>query len=136
MVESGVFEVHSHTHTHTKFWRNQISAFDTSQSICRDVATSLQILRNRYKHDIQLAWPWGYFRKEWLSEIGNMGVKICHTMRPGTNFPGCDLRMIRRLNEDALSLKKQRRFSAAALPLIGLGLNAASNILGTLRSRP
>lgn len=136
MVESGVFEVHSHTHTHTKLWGNEISTFDTCQSICRDVATSLQILRSRYQHDIQLAWPWGYFRKEWLSEISKMGVKICHTMRPGTNFPGCDLRVIRRLNEDSLSSRKQQRFSAAASPLIGRGFNTVSTIVGALRNRP
>lgn len=136
MVESGVFEVHSHTHTHTRFWEGEKSEYDTLQAIGQDVATSLQILRNRYSHDIQLAWPWGYFRKEWLGEITKMGVKVCHTMRPGTNFPGCDLQLIRRLGEDSLSLKKQWRFSAAASPWMGHGLNTASVVWGTLRNRP
>ena len=136
MVASGVFEVHSHTHTHTQFWADERSESNTLDAICQDIAVSMKILRNRYSHDIQLAWPWGYFRQGWLAEIAGMGVKVCHTMRPGTNFPGCDLRQIRRLGEDSLSLKKQLLFSAASSRWAGRGLNVASDVWRTLRNRP
>ena len=135
MVASGVFEVHSHTHTHTQFWAGEKLESNTLDAVCHDIAVSLKILRNRYSHDIQLAWPWGYFRTEWLAEIAGMGIKVCHTMCPGTNFPGCDLRRIRRLGEDSLSLKKQLLFSAASSPWAGRGLNATSAVWRTLRNQ-
>lgn len=136
MAASGVFEVHSHTHTHTQFWAEEKSDSSTFEKICQDVAASLKILRDRYSHDIQLAWPWGYFRSNWLVEIASMGVKVCHTMRPGTNFPGCDLQRIRRLGEDSLLLRKQLLFSAACSPWAGRGLNAGSVVWNTLHNRP
>jgi len=136
MVDSGVFDVHSHTHTHTRFWAGEKSESDTFQAIGQDVATSLKILRDRYSHDIQLAWPWGYFRKEWLGEITKMGVKVCHTMRPGTNYPGCDLQRVRRLSESALTLRNPLLFETAASPLMGRGLNACATVWGRLRHRP
>ena len=136
MVESGVFDVHSHTHTHTRFWLNEISETETARAIYNDVFKSLQILQGRYSHDIQLAWPWGYFRKEWLGKIAKMGIKVCHSMRPGTNYPGCDLQLVRRLNESALTLRNQLLFEAAASPLMGRGLNACATVWGQLRHRP
>jgi hypothetical protein len=136
MVESGVFDVHSHTHTHTKFWLNESSETETIDAICNDVSKSIKILKGRYSHDIQLAWPWGYFRKEWLAEIAGMGVKVCYTMRPGTNFQGCDLRLIRRLGDNSLSLSGKLLLDAASSPWLGRGLNAASAVWGMLRNRP
>lgn len=136
MVESGVFEVHSHTHTHAKFWLSEPSEAETADAIFKDVATSLRILRSRYSNDIQLAWPWGYFRKAWLSEIANMGIKVCYTMRPGTNYPGCDLQLVRRLGDDVLALNKQLLFQASVSPLMGCGLNTCATVWGRLKNRP
>jgi peptidoglycan/xylan/chitin deacetylase (PgdA/CDA1 family) len=136
MVESGVFEVHSHTHSHTKFWLNETSGAETAREIIDDIATSLHILRSKYSNDIQLAWPWGYFRKEWLSEITKMGINVCYTMRPGTNYPGCDFQFVRRLGDNAFALDKQLLFEAATSPLMGYGLNLCATAWGRLRGRP
>ncbi len=136
MVESGVFEVHSHTHSHTKFWLNETSEAETADAILKDVATSLRILQSRYSNDIHLAWPWGYFRKAWLSEIASMGIKVCYTMRPGTNYPGCDLQFVRRLGDHALAFDRQLLFETATSPLLGHGLNLCATAWGRLRGRP
>lgn len=137
MVASGVFEVHSHTHTHTRLWNGETSASETKISVCEDVAVSLQILRGRgYSHEIQLAWPWGYFRLDWLDEMAAMGITMCYTTRPGTNFPGCKTSLIRRLGGNSITSDGGRLFFAACSPLIGRGLNAASSAWGGIRGRP
>jgi peptidoglycan/xylan/chitin deacetylase (PgdA/CDA1 family) len=136
MVNSGVFEVHSHTHSHARCWVDEVSAEITRSVVKEDIATSLEILRQRgYQHELQLAWPWGYFRKEWLDDATAMGVNVSYTMRPGTNFPGCDRRMIRRLAGERLATRTPL-FFAASTPIVGSALNGAANTWGKLRGRP
>lgn len=135
MVTSGVFEVHSHTHSHAPLWVGEHSAVETRRAIYNDVAASIESLRNRgYTHEIQLAWPWGYFRPEWLDDLEALGVRVCYTMRPGTNFPGADPRLIRRLSEEKFSSNKL--LTAACSPFFGVALNAVSRVWGGLRGRP
>ena len=135
MVALGVFDVHSHTHTHTRFWLNEVDAIQTQEKILEDVAKSLDILRTRYANDIQLAWPWGYFRSSWLPSICDLGVTVCHTMRPGTNFPAANLQTIRRFDAEVLGQKPLNYFKTASHPWAGHVLNAAASAWGTVRGR-
>ena len=135
MVASGVFDVHSHTHTHTQFWLNEVSAVQTQEKMLEDVSKSLDILRAKYSHDVQLAWPWGYFRSSWLPGISELAVSVCHTMRPGTNFAGSDQQTVRRLNENTLTKYGKSLFRAASHPLLGPVFNAGASAWGTLRGR-
>ena len=65
MVESGIFEIHSHTHTHDFSWI-QAPSEEARRMVQQDIATSVQTLRDRgYAHELHLAWPWRYFRKDW-----------------------------------------------------------------------
>jgi peptidoglycan/xylan/chitin deacetylase (PgdA/CDA1 family) len=137
MVASGVFEVHTHTHTHTRFWVGEQSAAATKLAVCQDIAASIKTLRDRgYQHELQLAWPWGYFRQDWLADVAAMGINTCYTMRPGTNYPGDDLSVIRRINGDSISKDFQFPFSLARSGPMGRALNGVANVWGGLRGRP
>jgi hypothetical protein len=138
MVNRGVFEIHTHTHTHTHtpFWMGEHSAAETRLAIHEDVSLSIQALLGQgYEHEIQIAWPWAYFRPEWLADMTTLGINICHTMRPGTNFPNCDTSRIRRLGPEHICSNSRLLFSAATSSFIGRGLNTASRVWGGLRGR-
>jgi peptidoglycan/xylan/chitin deacetylase (PgdA/CDA1 family) len=136
MTDSGLFEVHSHTHSHDPSWVNNSSA-NIRQVVRQDVSRSVQILRDRgYKHEIHLAWPWGYFRQEWLDDLGALGIKFSYTMRPGTNYPGCDTRKIMRLVGEKPSDYLKRLCSVGSSPVLGRALNSASRTWSAMRGRP
>lgn len=133
MTDSGIFEVHSHTHSHDYSWINN-SSTNMRQIVHEDIATSLQTLRNRgYKHEIHLAWPWGYFRQEWLDDLPTLGIKFSYTSRQGTNYPGCDVTRILRVNGEKSSDYVKCLCSAGSSPLFGKALNSASRMWSAMR---
>jgi len=136
MVDSGTFELHSHTHSHDRSWVNNSSA-DIRQIVRQDVTKSIQTLRDQgYKHGIHLAWPWGYFRQEWLDDLGALGIKFSYTMRPGTNYPDCDTRKIMRLSGEKPFDYLKRLCSVGSSPMFGRALNSASRTWSVMRGRP
>ena len=135
MVDSGIFELHSHTHSHDPSWINSSSA-NIRQIVQQDIATSVQTLRDQgYKHEIHLAWPWGYFRQEWLDDLAVLGIRFSYTMRPGTNYPGCDTGKIMRLGGEKSPDYLKRLCSAGSSPIFGRALNSASRTWSVMRGR-
>lgn len=136
MAESGIFELHSHTHSHDSSWINSSSP-NIRQVVQQDIATSVQTLRDRgYRHEIHLAWPWGYFRQEWLNDLSMLGIKFSYTMRPGTNYPGCDTKTIMRLSGEKSPEYLKRLCSVGSSPTFGGALNSASRVWSAMRGRP
>jgi peptidoglycan/xylan/chitin deacetylase (PgdA/CDA1 family) len=136
MVDSGIFEVHSHTHSHNSSWLHNPSE-ETRLLVHQDIATSVQTLRDRgYTNETHLAWPWGYFRKKWLEDLSAVGVRYSYTMRPGTNYPCCDTKMIKRLNGERRLANLEILCSLGSSRIHGRMLNVASNIWSAALYRP
>ncbi|SEL55963.1 polysaccharide deacetylase family protein [Nitrosovibrio tenuis] len=136
MVDSGIFELHSHTHSHDSSWINSSSA-NIRQVVQQDIAISVQTLRDQgYTHEIHLAWPWGYFRQEWLDDLSALGIRFSYTTQPGTNYPGCDIRKIMRLSGEKPFDYIKRLCSVGSSPALGRALNSASRTWSAMRGRP
>jgi len=135
MTDSGIFEIHSHTHSHDPSWITSSSA-NIRQTVSTDIATSLQTLKDRgYKHEIHIAWPWGYFRQEWLDDLSLLGIRFSYTTQPGTNYPGCDIRRIMRVSGEKSPDYVKCLCSAGASPLLGRAVNSASRMRSAMRGR-
>lgn len=136
MVGSGIFEIHSHTHTHDFSWI-QAPFEEARRTVQWDIATSIQTLRDRgYAHELHLAWPWGYFRKDWLDDLSSLGIRYSYTMRPGTNYPYCDTKKIMRLRGEMHVANLELLCSAGSSPVYGKMLNGASRIWSAARNKP
>lgn len=133
MSDSGLFEIHSHTHSHRQFWLGS----DVKKEVTDDIAASIEALRDHgFVHSMQLAWPWGYFRPEWLDEETAPGVVAMHTARPGTNFAGQGTKLIRRMAGERLTSNLSLKFFLLENPVAGRCVNAALGVWGYVRRRP
>lgn len=134
MIDSGIFEIHSHTHSHIRPWRTERCGAETKQAILQDIASSIKTLRDRgHAHELHLAWPWGYFRQDWLDDVLAMGINCFHGTHPGINYPGCDLTAIRRLNGSQLSSSFPVYFSMTSPRIVGKALNTIWDVWAMLR---
>lgn len=137
LSDSGTFDIHSHSHTHDSSWRQQTPGENIREVVRQDIATSVRTLREQgYLHDLHLAWPWGYFRNEWLEDLPPLGINHIHTTRPGTNFAGCDTRTIARLNAHREMKMLTSLCTMGSSPVCGKMLNGASQVWRYLRNHP
>ena len=129
MSDSGLFEIHTHTHSHRRFWLDAQSASETRRMVYQDVATSIDVLRGQgFVHPLQLAWPWGYFKDDWLDDIAALGVTGIHTTQLGTNFPGQGSQTIRRVGGEKLNSSISLKLSLLSTPVVGKFFNSGLSL--------
>jgi len=92
MSEEGVFEIGSHTHTHKNFdkaarYPDIVQELQRSASVIKE---ELGIL------PVSLAWPWGYYEKDFPARAAECGYKLVFTTRGGSNCKGTDPLAIKR----------------------------------------
>jgi peptidoglycan/xylan/chitin deacetylase (PgdA/CDA1 family) len=81
MIESGVFEVGSHTHTHRKFDKN-----GKYENLKRELEISRDIIKQKLGVVPRtLAWPWGQYEPDYIETAKNAGYKMCFTTKSGKN---------------------------------------------------
>ena len=136
MSESGLFEIHTHTHSHKRYWQDSQSSLDVKKNIIDDIATSIDELKKHgYTHPMHLAWPWGYFRHDWLDDAAVLGVVAMYTVRPGTNFTWQSNKFIRRIAGERLNSHLALKIFILGNPVAGICLNVAASVWGYIRGR-
>jgi peptidoglycan/xylan/chitin deacetylase (PgdA/CDA1 family) len=133
MVDSGAFELHSHTHSHLMWWERSSDPAECWANLSGDIAESLRALRERgFQGPIHLAWPWGHYRQAWIEPARQLGITALYTIRKLTNRSGDGLGAIRRIDV----VGPARRHFDLAVSLASNGYSGPLlNGLFSLRSR-
>ncbi len=87
MSESGFIEFGSHTVSHKDFKKEN----EYRTGIGYELSESKKVIEDALgKECYQMAWPWGYYKKEWLKSLENCGYKLAYLYSPGPNSEGSD----------------------------------------------
>jgi peptidoglycan/xylan/chitin deacetylase (PgdA/CDA1 family) len=100
MTESKVFEVGSHTHTHKNYDKKAgYKNLEEELEISRDL-----IVENLGVKFLTVAWPWGFWQKNYIELAKKTGYKTAFTAKGGANTPAGDPYKIKRFKVQKNSL--------------------------------
>jgi peptidoglycan/xylan/chitin deacetylase (PgdA/CDA1 family) len=92
MVDTGVFDVGSHTETHNFFDKRR-----KWEDMPGELLRSSKTIENRLGFKpISVAWPWGHFDQQFTDAAKAAGYQVAFTTKPGANVPGDDPMLVKR----------------------------------------
>lgn len=106
MVESGVFEVHSHSHAHVRWDALHPDPADRARALEADLSASRALLSERIGSTDpgHLAWPWGRSSDDMRALARCHGFAFQYTVKYDFNTSATPLDQINRLHMDGKSL--------------------------------